>query len=43
MDKEKKYRIYRTIMLVILAAFITFMVTSICFYQYFVKGNSLNK
>ena len=30
-------------MLIILVAFITFIITSIGFYQYFIKGNSLNK
>ena len=30
-------------MLIAIVAFVTFMITSIGFYQYFVKGNSLNK
>ena len=43
MEEKKRYKIYRTIMLIVLVAFITFMLTSIGFYQYFVKGDSLNK
>ena len=38
MEEKKRYKIYRTIMLIVLVAFITFMITSIGFYQYFVKG-----
>ncbi len=43
MEGKKRYQVYRTIMLVVLVAFITFILTSIGFYQYFVKGDSLNK
>ena len=43
MENKKRYKVYRTIMLIVLVAFVTFMITSIGFYQYFVKGNSLNK
>ena len=43
MEEKKRYKVYRTIMLIILVAFITFILTSIRFYQYFVKGNSLSK
>ena len=43
MEEKKRYKVYRTIMLIILVAFITFILTSIGFYQYFVKGNSLSK
>ena len=43
MEEKKRYKIYRTIMLIVLVAFITFILTSIGFYQYFVKGDSLNK
>lgn len=35
MGKNKKYRIYKTIMMIIIAIFITFMVTSISVYTYF--------
>ena len=42
MEEKKRYKVYRTIMLIILVAFITFILTSIGFYQYFVKGNSLS-
>ena len=43
MEEKKRYKVYRTIMLIILVAFVTFILTSIGFYQYFVKGDSLNK
>mgnify|MGYP005759723489 FL=1 len=43
MEERKKYKVYRTIMLIVLVAFITFILTSVGFYQYFVKGDSLNK
>ncbi len=43
MEEKKRYKVYRTIMLIILVAFITFILTSIGFYQYFVNGNSLSK
>ena len=43
MEEKKRYKVYRTIMLIILVAFITFILTSIGFYQYFVKGDSLSK
>lgn len=38
MEKEKKYRIYRSVMIVAIAMFITFMVTSISLYTYFIKN-----
>ncbi len=38
MEKEKKYRIYRIIMLIAIAIFITFMITSISLYTYFTKN-----
>lgn len=38
MEKEKKYKIYKTIMLIAIAIFITFMVTSISLYTYFTKN-----
>ena len=43
MEEKKRYKVYRTIMLIVLVAFVTFILTSIGFYQYFVKGDSLNK
>ena len=43
MEEKKRYKVYKIIMLVVLVAFITYMLTSIGFYQYFVKGDSLNK
>ncbi len=35
MEKEKRYKIYKTIMLISLSVFITFMITSISLYTYF--------
>lgn len=49
MDKKKKYGIYKTIMIIAIAVFITFMITSISLYTYFAKNpititsNSKNK
>ena len=38
MEKSKKYNIYRTIMIIALTAFITFMVTGLVGYNYVTKG-----
>ena len=38
MDKERKNKIYKIIMIVAIAVFITFMVTSISLYTYFVNN-----
>lgn len=38
MEKDKKQRIYKIIMIIVLTMFITFMVTSISLYTYFVKN-----
>ncbi len=38
MDKERKNKIYKIIMIVVIAVFITFMVTSISLYTYFVNN-----
>lgn len=38
MDKERKNKIYKIIMIVAIAVFITFMVTSISLYMYFVNN-----
>ena len=49
MDKKKKYGIYKIIMIIAIAVFITFMITSISLYTYFTKNpiiitsNSKNK
>ena len=43
MEEKKRYKVYKIIMLIVLVAFITFMITSIGLYQYFVKGDNLNK
>lgn len=39
MKKEKKYQIYKIIMIVAIAVFITFMVTSLSLYTYFIKNH----
>lgn len=38
MEKERKYRIYKIIMMIAIAMFITFMITSISLYTYFVNN-----
>lgn len=38
MEKEKKYKIYKIIMMIVIAMFITFMITSISLYTYFVNN-----
>ena len=38
MDKKKKYGIYKTIMIIAIAVFITFMITSISLYTYFSRN-----
>ena len=38
MEKEKKFKVYKIVMLVILSVFITFMITSISLYTYFTKN-----
>lgn len=38
MEKNKKYKFYKVIMVITLTAFITFMITSISLYSYFVKN-----
>lgn len=38
MEKEKKYRIYKTIMMIAITVFITFMITSISLYTYFINN-----
>ena len=38
MDKERKNRIYKIIMIVAIAVFLTFMVTSISLYTYFLNN-----
>lgn len=43
MEEKKRYKVYKIVMLIVLVAFITFMITSIGLYQYFVKGDNLNK
>lgn len=40
MEEKKRFKAYKIVMLVILVAFITFMITSICMYQYFTKSDS---
>lgn len=38
MEEEKKYKVYKVIMIVVLSVFITFMVTAISLYTYFTKN-----
>lgn len=38
MEKQKKYRIYKIIMMIAITAFITFMITSISLYTYFINN-----
>ena len=38
MEKDKKYRIYKTIMMLAIVIFITFMITSIFLYTYYTKN-----
>ena len=38
MEKEKKYKIYKIIMIVAIAIFLTFMITSISLYTYFINN-----
>lgn len=42
MEEKKRFKAYKIIMLVVLVAFITFLITSICMYQYF-TNNSFGK
>ena len=39
MEEKKRFKTYKVIMLVVLVAFITFMITSIGMYQYFTKND----
>ena len=38
MEKERKYKIYKWIMIIALTIFITFMITSISLYTYFLNN-----
>lgn len=40
MEKEKRYRIYKIIMIIILTMFITFILTSVLLYSYFAKNGT---
>lgn len=40
MEKEKRYKIYKTAMIIILTMFVTFIITSISLYSYFKKEDS---
>ncbi len=42
MEEKKRFKVYKIIMLIILVAFITFFITSIGMYQYFVHGDVVN-
>ena len=39
MEEKRKFKVYKIIMLIILVAFITFLLTSIGMYQYFINEN----
>lgn len=41
MEEKKRLKSYKVVMLVILTAFLTFMITSICLYTYFVNNKEL--
>ena len=41
--KERKVSLYKVVMLVILTIFLTFMVTSLLIYGYFINGKQLGK
>lgn len=43
MEEKKKFKVYKIIMLVCLVAFITFLITSIGMYQYFINSGNANK
>ena len=43
MEEKKKFKVYKIIMLVCLVAFITFLITSIGMYQYFINNGNANK
>lgn len=43
MEEKKKFKVYKIIMLLVLAIFITFLITSIGMYQYFSNNNIGNK
>ena len=38
MEKEKKFTVYKTTMIVLISIFITFMITTISLYTYFTKN-----
>ena len=42
MEEKKRFKAYKVIMLIVLVAFITFLITSIGMYQYF-TNNSFGK
>ena len=41
MEEKKRLRVYKVIMLVVLVAFVTFLITSIGMYQYFTNGDGI--
>ena len=41
MEEKKRLRVYKVIMLVVLVAFVTFLITSIVMYQYFTNGDGI--
>ena len=43
MEEKKNFRAYKVVMLVILTVFVTFLLTSICMYQYFTNNSNRNQ
>ena len=43
MEEKKRLRVYKVIMLVVLVAFVTFLITSIGIYQYFTNGDGIRR
>ena len=41
MEEKKRLKVYKVIMLVVLVAFVTFLITSIVMYQYFTNGDGI--
>ncbi len=43
MEEKKRFKVYRIIMLIAIVAFITFLITSIGMYQYFIGSDNIGK
>lgn len=42
-EKERKVSLYKVVMLMLLTIFLTFMITSLLIYGYFINGKQLGK